>query len=53
MTDKKGKKMDIPLLLTKYFKDRLWELRGEDYSGLKFIDELPPVTLEELLSLEG
>jgi len=40
--------MNIPILLSKYYLGRQWSLDGDDYSGLTFLDELPPVSEEEL-----
>ena len=43
--------MDIPLVLSEYYKGQEWTLNGEDYKGLTWYDErntLPKPTLEEL-----
>lgn len=43
--------MDIPLVLSNYYKGQVWTLNGEDYNGLIWYEEkntLPKPTLEEL-----
>jgi hypothetical protein len=42
--------MDIPLVLSNYYKGQNWSLNGENYEGLLWSDEntLPKPTLEEL-----
>ena len=43
--------MDIPLVLSNYYKGQVWTLNGEDYNGLIWHEEkntLPKPTLEEL-----
>ena len=43
--------MDIPLILSNYYKGQVWTLNGEDYNGLIWYEEentLPKPTLEEL-----
>ena len=43
--------MDIPLVLSYYYKGQVWTLNGEDYNGLIWHEEkntLPKPTLEEL-----
>ena len=42
--------MDIPLVLSNYYKGQNWSLNGENYEGLRWSDEntLPKPTLEEL-----
>ena len=42
--------MDIPLVLSNYYKGQEWSLNGDDYEGLIWSDEntLPKPTLEEL-----
>ena len=44
--------MDIPLVLSNYYKGCEWSLNGENYEGLRWSDEntLPKPTLEELTS---
>ena len=43
--------MDIPLVLSEYYKGQSWSINGEDYKGLTWYDErntLPKPTLKEL-----
>lgn len=43
--------MDIPLILSEYYKGQEWTLNGDDYESLIWYDErntLPKPTLEEL-----
>ena len=42
--------MDIPLILSNYYKGQVWSLNGEKYEGLVWAEEnsLPKPTLEEL-----
>ena len=42
--------MDIPCILSNYYKGHVWSLNGEKYEGLVWIEEntLPKPTLEEL-----
>ena len=43
--------MDIPLVLSEYYKGQEWTLNGDGYEGLIWYDErntLPKPTLEEL-----
>jgi hypothetical protein len=42
--------MDIPCILSNYYKGQSWYLNGEKYEGLVWIEEntLPKPTLEEL-----
>ena len=43
--------MDIPLILSEYYKGQEWTLNGDDYEGLIWYDERnthPKPTLEEL-----
>jgi hypothetical protein len=43
--------MDIPLVLSNYYKNQVWIVNGDDYEGLTWYDErntLPKPTLEEL-----
>lgn len=42
--------MDIPLILSNYYKGQVWSLNGDGYEGLIWSDEntLPKPTLEEL-----
>jgi hypothetical protein len=44
--------MDIPLVLSNYYRGQKWSLNGENYEGLTWSDEntLPKPTLEELIS---
>jgi hypothetical protein len=39
--------MEVRPLLLKYYLDREWSLDGDNYSGLTFLDGLPPITEEE------
>ncbi len=42
--------MDIPLILSNYYKGQVWSLNGEKYEGLVWAEEnsLPKPSLEEL-----
>jgi hypothetical protein len=44
--------MDIPVILSNYYRGQVWTLNGEKYEGLTWSDEntLPKPTLEELIS---
>jgi hypothetical protein len=43
--------MDIANILTLKFRECLWVLNGEEYSGLEWLDNLPKPTKKELEAL--
>jgi len=36
--------MNIPLILSMNYSDKIWTMEGEDYSGLNWLDESPKPT---------
>ena len=43
--------MNIPLILSSKYPEALWELNGEEYSGLTWKSDTPKPTEEHLASL--
>jgi hypothetical protein len=43
--------MDIPTILTRKFQGSLWELHGDDYTGLNWQSDTPKPSKEELENL--
>jgi hypothetical protein len=43
--------MDIAVILTRKFEGALWELNGDDYTGLTWLSEGEPPTGEALSAL--